>query len=783
MDNMPDFDSMTPEEMMAWMEALAKRQGATEGLVTAGDMDVPEIDPESVAIDEPGYIPFGMDPEVWAQKKAKEDAERAERIAAMKAEKAASPPSMPAASAAPVDREALDQTNPLDFLADMSAAPDVPSFDFTEEPAEAELGFDFDAQDVGQELPAFEAMEDAVSPQAEAPLDDLFTELASADVTSGSGDMEWLSSLGEAALDLPDLEALDFGSLEMLEEPAAQAESNPLEWLESLVSGDSDRVEAVAEEEPPSAQAAAIADMEEMLLEDADILEDSAVSAVLNDPMEWLADFAESSPMDALAGQAADAPASADDLNAFFDRLQTGEEALEAAGDEQFDAGLIDFGGTPSFEEDELGLGIGSALTQGADVPAEDMKVWMDSLLDRGIQRTDVTDEDDEDTLAEAGELPSWLVEQVGTPPATTDELLAAESDLPDWLTAPVSDEQNLEFEEIFSQLQAEPMQEEDRFSSAELEIADVAPLDTGAIRVQMDDPWVEAFELERDERLSDTGKLAAWYESAAHEVEAARQSEAHRVQETASQPVLAQPASSSLKSAQLPVDEELPPGEPQSVPTWLGGTAAAAMSPVPPAITPIVQPPAFAETPETTGSDEELPDWLRAAQLESDEATQVPSWLTDSLTTDEFAILQLDRNGQPLPHPMQDEPTTPVTVIPAGQPTAEKPITQRATSEARTTSVRPTRETIPVHEAANVLNQARASQKMGDVGAMLDSYERLIRSEVALEEVETDMERVAKDAVHKSNPSVLRVYGDALLRRGKLQQALDTYRSALNLL
>jgi predicted negative regulator of RcsB-dependent stress response len=87
------------------------------------------------------------------------------------------------------------------------------------------------------------------------------------------------------------------------------------------------------------------------------------------------------------------------------------------------------------------------------------------------------------------------------------------------------------------------------------------------------------------------------------------------------------------------------------------------------------------------------------------------------------------------------------------------------------------------VHEAANVLNQARASQKMGDVGAMLDFYERLIRSEVALEDVETDMERVSKDAVHKSNPAVLRVYGDALLRRGKLQQALDTYRAALNLL
>lgn len=782
MDNMPDFDSMTPEEMMAWMEALAKRQGATEGLVTAGDMDVPEIDPESVAIDEPGYIPFGMDPEVWAQKKAKEDAERAERIAAMKAEKATSQPAEPAASAAPVDREALDQTNPLDFLADMSAAPDVPSFDFAEEPAEAAQGFDFDARETGEELPAFDVLDEAVSAQADAPLDDLFAELANADISSDSGDMEWLSSLGEAAAELPNLDALDFGSLEMLDEPAAQAESNPLEWLESLVSGDSEPVEAVSETEAPSAQASAIADMDEMLLEDAEILEDSAVSAVLNDPMEWLADFAEARPMDELAGQAAGTPDSGpDDLNAFFDRLQTGDEAMEVAGDEDFDSGLIDFGGTPTFETDEVGLGIGNALTQGEDVPAEDMKVWMDSLLDRGIQRTDVTDEDEEEPLAEAGELPAWLVDQVGAPPSTTDELLAAESDLPEWLTAPVSDAQTLEFEEMFNQLQAEPEAEEDQFSSADLEIPDVAPLDTGAIRVQMDDPWVEAFELERDERLSDTGKLAAWYESAAHEVEAARQSEAHRLQETAAEPIAAQPpaSASTLKSAQLPYDEELPPGEPQSVPTWLGGTAAA-MSPTPPPVTPLVQPPVFTEAPQPTGSDEDLPDWLRAAQLESDEATQVPSWLTDSLTTDEFAILQLDKNGQPLSHPMQDEPTTPVPVVPAG---SEKPITQRATSEARTTSVRPTREAIPAHEAGNVLNQARASQKMGDVGAMLDSYERLIRSEVALEDVEADMERVSKDAVHKSNPAVLRVYGDALLRRGKLQQALDTYRAALNLL
>lgn len=760
MDNMPDFDSMTPEEMMAWMEALAKRQGATEGLVTAGDMDVPEIDPESVAIDEPGYIPFGMEPEVWALKKEKEDAERAARIAAMKAEKAAS---QAAAMGEAVDKEALEQTNPLDFLADMSAAPDAPSFGF-------------DAQDTGEEMSAFAEMDREADVQAEVPLDDLFAELTTADMSGGGGDMDWLSSLGEAATDLPNLDALDFGNLEMLDEPDAQADSNPLEWLESLVSGDADS----SEEEPLSAQAAAIADMEDMLLDDSGLLEDSAVSAVLNDPMDWLSDFAETSPMQDLAGKASGA--SAEDLNAFFDRVPTGDEVLESADDDAFDSGLIDFTDSPLLE-DESALGISSALTQGADVPAEDMKVWMDSLLDRGIQRTDVTDEDDEEALLpDADEMPSWLLEQVGSlPPVTTDELLAAESDLPEWLTAPVTDAQTLEFEEMFNQLQTESEPDEQQFSVADLEIPDdVAPLDTGAIRVQMDDPWVEAFELERDERLSDTGKLAAWYESAAHEVEAARQSDAHRLQETMQQPAAQQPAASALKSALLPSDDELPAGEPQVIPTWLGGSAAASLSPTPASVTPIVQPPAFTETLENSGHDEDLPDWLQAAQFEVDEATKMPTWLTDSLTTDEFALLQLDSEGRPLPHPIQDEPTTPVPVMSADSPA---PVLTEMPAAPHATGTRSSREAIPAHEAANVLNQARASQKMGDVRAMLDAYERLIRSEVALEDVETDMERVSKDAVYKSNPTVLRVYGDALLRRGKLQQALDTYRAALNLL
>ena len=44
-----DFDSMTPEELMSWMETLAARQGATtEGFITESRMDITEVNPNAV---------------------------------------------------------------------------------------------------------------------------------------------------------------------------------------------------------------------------------------------------------------------------------------------------------------------------------------------------------------------------------------------------------------------------------------------------------------------------------------------------------------------------------------------------------------------------------------------------------------------------------------------------------------------------------------------------------------------------------------------------------------
>ncbi|MCL4256385.1 MAG: hypothetical protein KJ043_21685, partial [Anaerolineae bacterium] len=76
-DNTPDFDSMSPEEIMAWMEALAVRQGATEGIISdeASRPQVQEIDPNSVDIKD-NYIPYGMSAEQWEKKQAEERAKK-----------------------------------------------------------------------------------------------------------------------------------------------------------------------------------------------------------------------------------------------------------------------------------------------------------------------------------------------------------------------------------------------------------------------------------------------------------------------------------------------------------------------------------------------------------------------------------------------------------------------------------------------------------------------------------------------------------------------------------
>ncbi len=62
-----------------------------------------------------------------------------------------------------------------------------------------------------------------------------------------------------------------------------------------------------------------------------------------------------------------------------------------------------------------------------------------------------------------------------------------------------------------------------------------------------------------------------------------------------------------------------------------------------------------------------------------------------------------------------------------------------------------------------------------------LTHYEALIDDNAVLDDVITDMSAVV--ATQPKDPRARRLLGDAHLRKGNLQDALDTYRSALDTL
>lgn len=77
----------------------------------------------------------------------------------------------------------------------------------------------------------------------------------------------------------------------------------------------------------------------------------------------------------------------------------------------------------------------------------------------------------------------------------------------------------------------------------------------------------------------------------------------------------------------------------------------------------------------------------------------------------------------------------------------------------------------------------ARGKIAKGKMEEALGDYETLLRANIGLDLVVGDMQWLIKQAQYRDNPAVHRVLGDALMRQGQLQQALDAYRHALKLL
>jgi tetratricopeptide (TPR) repeat protein len=85
-----------------------------------------------------------------------------------------------------------------------------------------------------------------------------------------------------------------------------------------------------------------------------------------------------------------------------------------------------------------------------------------------------------------------------------------------------------------------------------------------------------------------------------------------------------------------------------------------------------------------------------------------------------------------------------------------------------------------PTPAASGTLEEARARYQEGDVDGSLTIYEVLVRAGQSLADVANDLTSIAGSS---KNPVAYRVLGDSLMRQGRLQDALNTYRQALNLL
>lgn len=83
----------------------------------------------------------------------------------------------------------------------------------------------------------------------------------------------------------------------------------------------------------------------------------------------------------------------------------------------------------------------------------------------------------------------------------------------------------------------------------------------------------------------------------------------------------------------------------------------------------------------------------------------------------------------------------------------------------------------------AAAINSARGKVQGDQLREALADYETLLRTSAGLEWVISDMRGLIARDQYRHNPSVHRVLGDALMRQGQLDAALDVYRHALALL
>lgn len=817
-DGTPDVDNMTPEQMQEWMESLAKRQGGDQsGFLTSASLEVADVDENDERLQGIGeYKPFGMSDERWAELQAQEAAKKAASQSQPAAEEA---DDIDEDEDEPARQPSFEDVFGDDVDLDMEELEfddeDEVIFDDTDE-HEPYGEFDEDADFIDLDAEDEEDAEEIEMPSFLQDLEDEGdfdydeeTDEDEEEPAAVQNSMSWLETLAEDEADEGELDLSMLDDVEELPdlegiagEDAEEEGVNPMAWLEGLASASGDESEDI--------DMAALNDLNF----DLDALTDEGDSEEVDDPIEWIESLArdQGAKTEELATEASldierpdevpddapgyepysfekggDVPPDVEEQPpAASQQRRTFEPAKLTDPGAWLDELAAGSGGDADEEYEEMDTEFAEAQRRG-DLTPEQVEKYFAAAFERADQRDipdyiDIDDLDDEEGALEP-QIPDWLQESMETVPPdeeveimeedVEDEAIASlfsdeasmENDLladataddlpemPDWLKDDAMDDTG-DIADIFATID-----EEDDDADFDEEEAD-SLLDTSELVLDMssnEDPWIEALETE------DSPQLQSWYEE--------------RIREYESGEYEMMPAASvTLAAANLPAETTLPAGELQTVPVWLaeGANIPAASS----------DQLSVAPVPDLFGDDDDadMPDWLRD-QIEDEAAeTAVPDWLQEEgldIEADEIPqwlleTIDTDADDELIALPDTSELTPPEETA---QP--EQPQPTRAMAPAQASPA-------PVSAAVDVaaaLESARASIGGGNIETAVQHYESIVRANQSLDVVTNDLIKITEQDEYKKNPAVHRVLGDSLMRQGQLQQALDTYRRALNML
>ena len=173
-----------------------------------------------------------------------------------------------------------------------------------------------------------------------------------------------------------------------------------------------------------------------------------------------------------------------------------------------------------------------------------------------------------------------------------------------------------------------------------------------------------------------------------------------------------------------------------------------------------------------SSSQSEDLPPWLQSEAEPEPQAT-APANPSDWRPVQQKPVKMEQPVAAPQPEPEKEEP------MPAAPPPAPKPVERAPVSTPITTRSKPV--SVASKAAPMSLGDAQAQLGRGNIAAALDIYGKLIRKGKSLEDIIRDL----RDALYRYPVEVplWQSLGDAYMRANRLQEALDAYTKAEELL